>query len=42
MCLKKKNLNAHRPSEHPPVWGKNVKTYLIFVFVYAGPPYLFI
>ena len=25
-CLKK-NLNAPRPSEHPPVRGKNVKTF---------------
>ena len=26
ICLKK-NLNAPRPSEHPPVRGKNVKTF---------------
>ena len=26
ICLKK-NLNASRPSEHPPVRGKNVKTF---------------
>ena len=26
VCLKK-NLNAPRPSEHPPVRGKNVKTF---------------
>ena len=24
----KKNLNASRPSEHPPVRGKNVKTFI--------------
>ena len=28
-CLKK-NLNASRPSEHPPVMGGNVKTFRMF------------
>ena len=29
LCLGflKKTLNAPRPSEHPPVWGKNVETF---------------
>ena len=25
--VSKKNLHASRPSEHPPVWGGNVKTF---------------
>ena len=30
----KKNLNASRPSEHPPVRGENVKTFLSFCVCY--------
>ena len=38
-CLKK-NLNAPRPSEHPPVWGKkcqNVLLFLTFSALVANP-----
>ena len=34
LCLKK-NQNAPRPSEHPPVRGKNVKTFVLFCFVFV-------
>ena len=33
-CILKRSLNASRPSEHPPVRGKNIKTILCGVIGY--------
>ena len=35
-CCLKKNLNAPRPSEHPPVWGKKM-LFLAFSVLVANP-----